>query len=289
MTLTHSDSDSGLKSTELYSESICGYSVSQKIRSKVRDLTVEFLSINKHIDRSVSCIQFPYYHHVYADEVKDFERQLNYLKNYGDFISIDHAVEILHSKSPINGRYFCLTFDDGQLCCYKYALPVLAKLSIPGTFYIVTEFVGKSFTPDSKITRDVFGYRGIKTTLDFMSWDQCREALSADITIGSHSVSHTRLSVLTDNEVNFELLGSKNKIEDNIGRQCIHFCAPYGIPSRDFNIITHGRLARDIGYISFATGSRGINELGDSPLELRRDHLLASWSNNQLKYFLAKP
>ena len=289
MTLIPFDRDYQFKSTELYSEAICGHNLYQKIRSKVRTLIVECSSINRNIDSNFGCIQFPYYHHVYADEVKGFERQLNYLKNYGDFISIDHAVEILHSKTPIKGRYFCLTFDDGQVCCYKYALPVLAKLNIPGTFYIVTDFVGKSFTPDSRITRDVFGYRGIKTTLDFMSWDQCREVLSADITIGSHSVSHRRLSRLTEDEVKLELSSSKNKIEDNIGRPCIHFCAPYGIPVSDFNLLKHGGLADDIGYRSFATGSRGINKLGDSPLELKRDHLLASWSNSQLRYFFAKP
>ena len=276
------------KPTELYTESIVGKTLLHRVRSQIRDLAVEISSINKKIDQKPGCIQFPYYHHVYADEVRGFERQLKFLRNFGDFISIDQAVEMLSSERTVGGRYFCLTFDDGQICCYKYALPVLAKLDIPATFYIVTKFVGKSFSPESEVTRNVFGYKGIKTTLDFMSWAQCREAISADITIGSHSVSHTRLSELTEGEVETELAQSKNKIENNIGRPCIHFCAPYGIPDSDFDITKHGKLAENKGYVSFATGSRGTNEPGDSPLALKRDHLLASWSNNQLKYFFGK-
>ena len=289
MILTPSDSTGGYKSTELYTESISGRSVYGKVRSKIRDLAVELYSINKVIDKKYGCIQFPYYHHVFADETTGFERQLKYLKGYGDFITIDQAMEILISNPKITGRYFCLTFDDGLACCYKYALPILVKLQIPATFYIVTGLVGKSIFPDSNITRDVFGYRSLKTSLKFMSWAECKDALNAGITIGSHSVSHTRLSELNMDEVNKELSNSKAKIEANTGLPCLHFCAPYGVPGTDFDLIKHGELAKQNGYSSFATGSRGINKPGDSPLALRRDHLLASWSNNQLRYFFSNP
>ena len=48
-----------------------------------------------------------------------FIRQLKDMKNFGEFISMDAAVELLTSKDPLEGRYFCLSFDDGM----KSALP----------------------------------------------------------------------------------------------------------------------------------------------------------------------
>ena len=211
------------KYTELYTEAVSGRSLYSYVRSKVRDLAIEVCSINRVIDKKYGCIQFPYYHHIFADEVTGFERQLKYLKGFGDFITIDQAIEMLNSNLQIAGRYFCLSFDDGLDCCHKYALPILAKLQIPATFYIVTGLVGKLAFPDTHITQDVFGYRGIKTSLKFISWAECRDAINAGVTIGSHTISHTRLSKLNLDEVNNELVNSKAKIEANTGLPCKHF------------------------------------------------------------------
>ena len=287
-TLTPSDTSSHIMSTELYKESVYGHSFGRRVRTKIRDLAIECLSVNKVIDKEVSCVQFPYYHHVFKDEIKGFERQLKYLKCHGDFISIDQAIEILNSKLPISGRYFCLTFDDGLSCCYKYALPVLAKLNIPATFYVVTDFVGKTFGPDSGVTRETFGYKGIVTSIEFMGWKQCREAIGEGNTIGSHSASHKRLSELKKKQLTYELVHSKAQIEENTKQICEHFCAPYGVPGSDFDLIVHGELASKLGYKSFATGSRGPNTGDQALFALQRDHLLANWSDNQLKYFFSR-
>lgn len=286
--MIHSEDNSGCESTELYRETISGRGVYRNIREKARNICVELLSITKRISSLENCIQFPYYHHVFFDEVKGFERQLKYLKNYGEFISIDNAIEILSSKSHTEGRYFCLTFDDGLYSCYKYALPVLSKLNVPATFYVVTDFVGKSFAPDSDVTRKTFGYKRIDTSIDFMGWKQCREAIGEGVTIGSHSVTHKRLSELGNEDATYELVQSKAEIEKNTKQICKHFCAPYGVPGLDFDLMGHGKLAIDLGYKSFATGSRGANRYGQTQYTLRRDHLLANWSNNQLKYFFSR-
>ena len=222
---------------------------------------------------------------MFSDEVSGFERQIRYLKNFGEFIGIDDATNLLNVDYKIDGRYFCLTFDDGLSCCYNYALPVICDFGIPATFYVVTNMVGQSFSPDSNVARNIFGFKGKNTAVEFLTWDQCVAANEAGITIGSHTTSHRRLSELSLKEVEKELTDSKFEIETQLGINCEHFCAPYGIPSQDFNLIRDGKLAKECGYRSFATGRRGINIKGTNPFALKRDHLLAGWDIQQLRYF----
>ena len=47
--------------------------------------------------------------------------------------------------------------------------------------------MGRSLPPDDPAAREVFGFRGRGTTLDFLSWDECREMANAGMTFGAHT------------------------------------------------------------------------------------------------------
>ena len=108
-------------------ELISSYPVRRRVRNLLRDTTVFFLSLSKRIDRTNNWLRFPYYHHVFDDERKGFVRHLDYLKNYGDFISLENAASLLESKTLIHGRYFCLTVDDGFKNCHTNIMPILVE------------------------------------------------------------------------------------------------------------------------------------------------------------------
>ena len=285
--LTPFEGKNKFKPTVSYKEWLGPILTSQKIRAMFRNLAIGALSVGKDIGNTANWIRFPYYHHVFSDEMRGFERQIRYLKNFGEFIGLNDATNFLNTGEEIKGRYFCLTFDDGLSCCYKYALPIISDLEIPAAFYVVTNMVGKSFEPDSLVSRKVFGFRGRNTSIEFLTWDQCRASAQVGVTIGSHTKSHRRLSELTLSEVRTELTASKLEIETHMGIDCEHFCAPYGLPGEDFYLKRDGQLAREIGYRSFATGCRGVNKKGDSSFALKRDHLLANWDIPQLRYFFS--
>ena len=69
----------------------------------------------------------------------------------------------------------------------------------------------------------------------FMNWQEI-EVLSSDklVTIGSHSVSHRRLSKCTKKEAAFEIHKSKKIIEEKLSINIKHFAYPYG-GVKDFN------------------------------------------------------
>jgi glycosyltransferase involved in cell wall biosynthesis/peptidoglycan/xylan/chitin deacetylase (PgdA/CDA1 family) len=66
-----------------------------------------------------------------------------------------------------------------------------------------------------------------------MSWDQVRAMAAAGMTIGSHSANHQILSAVSATESEQEIVSSRKRIEQEIGRPCWCFAYPNG-ERRDF-------------------------------------------------------
>lgn len=284
--MTTSDSP-GLPITSTYADFAGPMPFSARLRDVARNAAIGALSLGRRIDRDTGWIRFPYYHHVFDDERAGFERQIAYLARFGDFLSLDDALVLLDGENSIDGRYFCISFDDGFKTCFTGALPILAARGIPATVYLVSDFVGRSLSPDDPIARNDFGFRGHDTTLDFLDWTECRKMIDAGVTMGSHGMSHRRLAPMDEAAAAREIAGSKVTIERELGQSCVHFCPPFGLPVHDFDESRDPGLARDAGYRSFVTGQRGPARCGTDPFSIGRDHMLAGWPPHQLRYFLS--
>ena len=121
----------------------------------------------------------------------EFEKQLAYLKahNYTTFhlkylyVQIDQHIE-LPKKSIV------LTFDDGYLDNYVFALPLLKKYGFKGTIFVNPEFVDKR----NLIRKQYDGQGDVAglETIGFMSWDELREIeQDGTMEIQSHALTHT--------------------------------------------------------------------------------------------------
>jgi len=224
-------------------------------------------------------IRFLFYHHVFDDEMQGFARQLDYLKKQGSFVSFDDAVSLLCSGSAVEGRHFCLSFDDGLHNCITNALPILAEKGIPCTFFVVADFIGVGLVEP----RDAFGY---PAPLRFLTWDDCRHLAQAGMVIGSHGLSHSTLAELTSEEAAREMRVSKQRIELELARPCYHFCAPRGKAGRHFLTERDPAIAQKLGYRSFSTTEPGMMQRGGSPYFLRRTNILAGWGDYEVRYYL---
>jgi peptidoglycan/xylan/chitin deacetylase (PgdA/CDA1 family) len=273
--------------TRTYAEFTARAPLADRARAIARDLAIRALAIGRRIGGQ-GWVRFVYYHHVFADEQAGFARQLRFLSGQGEFLSLDDALSVLRRERPHAGRYFCVGFDDGLKSCFGGALPVLAEMRVPAVFYVVSDLIGRSFAAADALARDDFGFKGDDTALEFMTWEDCRALAAAGMTVGSHSRSHARLLGLDRARALAEMTDSKREIERELGRDCRHFCAPYGLPGRDFDPMRDPLLAREAGYASFASGARGAMTPGGDPFLLKRDHLLANWGEHQLRYFLTR-
>jgi len=142
---------------------------------------------------------------------EDFERQMKYLTEH-NFHSITpqelYAALVDGTELPENP--VLITFDDGYMDNYTNAYPILKKYGLKATIFVITGFLDRAQP----------GY---------FTWGQAAEMeASGLINIESHTVTHTSLTDLTEEQVKMELERSKNDIERRLGKQVDFLAYPTG-------------------------------------------------------------
>lgn len=249
-----------------YREFLARLTIRQRVRLELYGRVARRLAFGGRGDG----IRFLYYHHVFDDEVPGFERQLDRLSRRGPFLALDEAVERLASGSPIRGRAWCLTFDDGFRNQLANAVPALAARGIPAAFFVPADFVGAPPERSAALGSSCY------PPVEFLTWDDCRRMVAEGMTIGSHGVGHVDLGRLDDAAAEVEFAESRRRIESALERPCRHFSAPWGRPE-NYRSDRDPALARRHGYASFHTTLRGTMRTGSSPYEIRRLHAIAAW------------
>lgn len=143
-----------------------------------------------------------------------------------------------------------VTFDDGYLDNYEFALPACVERGVPATLFVAWDALGSP------------SFRG---GLPMMTRAQVRElAALPGITIGSHTLSHPKLSRLAPEAQLREVRDSKATLEDWIGKSVDTFCYPFG----DYAPETV-ELVRASGY-RFAVTTRVGAFRAERPFEIPR-------------------
>ncbi len=150
-----------------------------------------------------------YYHEV-PDPVS-FERQLADLLDSGlTPIPLARLVSGLESEVSVPRDSFVVTFDDGLLSQYRNALPVLLRLRVPATFFVMPGF-----------DRLQDGY---------MSESQIEHLISLGMDVGSHTFNHANVTRL----VNLDMGAALQEIDGSRTELVLlgagdHFAYPYGM------------------------------------------------------------
>ncbi|MDI6604342.1 MAG: polysaccharide deacetylase family protein [Thermoanaerobacteraceae bacterium] len=175
----------------------------------------------------------------YAISTKEFNKQLNYLKQQGvRFVTPQEAEDFLNGRNSISGKLVLITFDDGDLSIYKHAFPLLKEKHIPFLLFFIADQAGKEWE----------GF-------NMCSWDQVKEMVNSGIcTIGLHTYNlhyfdpQTKKPVflLQDKEKLFVADTEKgiNCFKKQLGIKVKYFAYPYGFgtPSTDRILMKHGIL-----------------------------------------------
>jgi peptidoglycan/xylan/chitin deacetylase (PgdA/CDA1 family) len=145
-----------------------------------------------------------------------------------------------------------ITFDDGYRDVWGKASAVLARLHMPATAYIITNRISG---PDPS----------------FLTWGDLRSLERRGIAIGSHTVTHTELTLLDDAQALVELRDSRGTLERHLGHPVQWFAYPAG--REDARVV---QLVREAGYVLAVTTQPGTTQRADAPLELHRYEVLDS-------------
>jgi peptidoglycan/xylan/chitin deacetylase (PgdA/CDA1 family) len=220
-----------------------------------------------------------------------FEQQMAFIKSNFKVVPMAEGLRIM-SEGGSSGIYASINFDDGYMDNYTHAFPILKKYSMPATVFLTTNFIGKShafwwdevFNAVSSrhiggekmadaANRELTGKKeeeieyfieelrgktsGARTPelSQMLGWDEIREMNKHNISFGGHTKTHRNLCLLDDDEINDELIGSKNIIEKNIGQNIKEFSYPFGKFDKRVR-----SLVIEAGYECARTSIKGIND-----------------------------
>jgi peptidoglycan/xylan/chitin deacetylase (PgdA/CDA1 family) len=128
--------------------------------------------------------------------------------------------------SPPGERVLAVTFDDAHRSVHELAAPIMARLGIPGTVFVPTDYAGGD-RPMGWEGYDSWLGTEHEDELLCMSWEQLGELRDAGWEIGSHTCSHPRLSQADDATIAAELSESRRVCEERSGAPCVSFAYPY--------------------------------------------------------------
>ena len=199
-----------------------------------------------------------------------FSRQMQWLRQ-SDYrmVTLDEVVDCLGQGRPMAANAVAVTFDDGFRDIYEHAMPILQANQMPATLFAVTELLGRT---NDWMNKKGFPSRGIVTR------DELRELATAGMSIGSHTLTHPRMTEIAPEEALREARDSKHQLEDLIGKAVRHFAYPYGL----FNEAAKDAV-RNAGYSSAASTRSGFNAPDCDLFELRRIDVVGTDSLEQFQ------
>jgi peptidoglycan/xylan/chitin deacetylase (PgdA/CDA1 family) len=154
-----------------------------------------------------------------------FERQLDALLAAG-FRSGTHATleRFARGESP-TGKHAFITFDDGFRDTATTALPQMAERGLTGMAFVLPGHLESGGALDWP---EVAGEASRRPALmRSMDWRTVEGLAEAGWEIGSHTMSHARLTALADEALAEELLDARRMVEDRLGR-CDMLAYPFG-------------------------------------------------------------
>jgi peptidoglycan/xylan/chitin deacetylase (PgdA/CDA1 family) len=189
-----------------------------------------------------------------------------YLKERGFvFYWASELIDYFRDRGTFPPQGVAVTLDDGYKDNYGNAFPVLQRLGIKATVFLVPSCIGQV---SSKALAKGDGPRA------HLSREEILEMSNHNIEFGSHSMNHKLLHEISCQEVKFEVEESKRQIENLLQRPCRVFAYPAGYFSEMAQ-----RLIRNAGYIAAFSTTYGPADRVDlyalNRIEiLRRDRFL---------------
>jgi peptidoglycan/xylan/chitin deacetylase (PgdA/CDA1 family) len=204
------------------------------------------------------------YHSIRSRE--GFAAQMRVLAERGyPALSMGQFTEWLSGRGPVRTPAVLLTFDGGYSDQLENAVPVLQAFKFPATFFPVSDYLDDE-ADDGTMMRP-------KDLLDLAQ---------SGHTIGCHTHSHPNLTELSAAEIQREVNGSKQILEDILGQRVSAFCYPYGARNS-----LSASIVRQSGFdVAFTVDLGGVS-FGDDPYQLRRVPVLGDPSPGEFSAYLA--
>lgn len=145
---------------------------------------------------------------------EEFERQIRYLRKKTHPVRLEDVANFVANKKSLPSRAVAVTFDDGYLDFKENALPILRKYGIPATLFVCAGEINP---------------KDLGSDLPLMTAEEIAK-LSRDplVTIGSHGLTHGKLTRLSPEMAKNEIGQSRVLLEKATGKPIDFFAYPKG-------------------------------------------------------------
>ncbi len=157
-------------------------------------------------------------------------------------------------------RELAITFDDGYRDNFENAMPILESMSLPATFFVVSQWVETDVVP--------FWDRRLGVRHPWMTWQQVRTLHAKGFDIGAHTRTHVDLGMLSPAKACDEIAGARADLEDRLGGPVQSFAYPFG--GRDHITEANREVVRAAGFRCCCSGFGGTISLGTDPFRMPR-------------------
>jgi len=194
----------------------------------------------------------------WAVSFKQFCAQLSLLQDQGWTTICAHQLtpETIHLLPP---RSVAITFDDGYADNFA-AFEELARRDMRASWFIVCNDIGKK---SSWLDVDAPSYPLLTTS-------QLLEMQSAGMEIGSHTLSHSRLTLCSKEKLESELCNSRAYLSDLLKQSITSFAYPYGLYNQNIR-----DSVAESGYNTAFTTRPGFKLVDNDSLQIRRISIMA--------------
>jgi peptidoglycan/xylan/chitin deacetylase (PgdA/CDA1 family) len=188
-----------------------------------------------------------------------FERLCRFFKAHFTVVSLGAFVDRLERGAPV-GRHLAITFDDGYRDNFENARPILERLELPATFFVVSRWLDTDTWP--------WWDRSQGVRYPWMTWDHVVELSRRGFDIGAHTCTHQDLGAVSGAIAREEIACARDEIERRIDRPVDLFAYPYGGPRH----LSAENLAivKAAGYRCCCSCHGGLAPAGADPFRLHR-------------------
>ena len=206
----------------------------------------------------------------YCIKPDQLESQLHYLRECGfTSVSLDGWRDRVEQRTTQPSRPIVLTFDDGYTDFEEHAWPLIKHYGFSALLFVVTGRVGGINTWDDAATDE-----------HLLDWAALRRLRDDGVVIGSHSVTHPRLTGVSADRIAAECVESRAVLQRELGVSVHSFAYPWG---DEDEVVRH--LAGASGYEYGLSCRPGLAARGDDWLSLPRVEMTGF---DTLSTFIAK-